>query len=258
MGRTNVRVAAGAGAIAAFVLFAGSTVPVVSADPGHSRHGNGSHRGNDDGYDQQRGRGGRFDVDRTDGRGGDSDAGRVAASDPTPTFGNQRSPENNRSSPTDRSTPVFRQPSTSRGASAATQPGDQAAPPAADGGGGSGGAAVTGSIGSSFTQPRVTVGNGRSPGILSGQPREAPSPAAPVETPAPAPPPPAPAPPPTVRLEEPMLQRAVSSLWAAAAPYQPGGVLFGLAGLVLAPLAGAWLGFRQARASKAAAQLVRR
>jgi hypothetical protein len=75
--------------------------------------------------------------------------------------------------------------------------------------------------------------------------------------------PPVPAPPPvvvpTTKLEPPALQRAVSSLWAAAAaPSRPGGVVFGIAGLLLAPIAGAWLGYRQARASRAAAQLVRR
>jgi hypothetical protein len=54
------------------------------------------------------------------------------------------------------------------------------------------------------------------------------------------------------------MQRTVASLWAAAAPSLPGGALFGLAGLILAPIAGAWLGYRQARASRAAAQLVPR
>jgi hypothetical protein len=34
------------------------------------------------------------------------------------------------------------------------------------------------------------------------------------------------------------------------------GALFGIAGLLLGPIAGVWLGYRQARATKAASQLV--
>jgi hypothetical protein len=63
--------------------------------------------------------------------------------------------------------------------------------------------------------------------------------------------------PPSYRLDEAPAERMVASLWAAAAPGWPSGLLFGIAGLILAPIAGAWLGYRQARASKAAAQLIR-
>jgi hypothetical protein len=103
----------------------------------------------------------------------------------------------------------------------------------------------------------VTVGNGRSPGILSGR-HEAPTPKAvtpdaiPVEAPAVAP-----QAPPSFRLDEAPAERIVASLWEAAIPSWPSGLLFGIAGLILAPIAGAWLGYRQAKASKAAAKLVR-
>jgi len=108
------------------------------------------------------------------------------------------------------------------------------------------------------TPPAVTVGNGRSPGILTGQPERAPRPNGTAPNVAPAVTQPAATHlPPTDRLDVAPAERMVASLWAAAAPGRPGGLLFGLAGLFLAPIAGAWLGYRQARASRAAAQLIR-
>jgi hypothetical protein len=103
----------------------------------------------------------------------------------------------------------------------------------------------------------VKVGNGRSPGILSGH--DAPTREGPVDVAVPAVTPQAVTPqlPPPYRLEVTPAQHMVASLWSAAAPGWPGGLLFGLAGLILAPIAGAWLGYRQARASRAAAQLIR-
>jgi hypothetical protein len=115
-------------------------------------------------------------------------------------------------------------------------------------------------VGSLITAPRVTIGNGRSPGILTGPAEDAPLQAGgPVEVPAPTVPPlPAPQLPVPTQLDvAPPWQRTVASLWAAAAPSRPGGVVFGVAGLILAPLAGVWLGSRQARATRAAAQLIR-
>jgi predicted lipid-binding transport protein (Tim44 family) len=103
----------------------------------------------------------------------------------------------------------------------------------------------------------VTVGNGRSPGILTGRPERAPRPTGTAPNVA-AVTQPAAHLPPTDRLDvAPTERMVVASLWAAAAPGLPGGLLFGLAGLFLAPIAGAWLGYRQARASRAASQLIR-
>jgi hypothetical protein len=121
-------------------------------------------------------------------------------------------------------------------------------------GGGGGGAATVAAP--PITAPRVTVGNGRAPGILTGQHEKAPTAEIPVASPVVTPPVSVQLPPP-YRLDVAPAERVVASLWAAAAPGRPGGVLFGLAGLILAPIAGAWLGVRQARASKAAAQLIR-
>jgi hypothetical protein len=103
----------------------------------------------------------------------------------------------------------------------------------------------------------VTVGNGRSPAILSGRPERAPRLGAAPNVPPAVIQPATTQLPPTDRLDVAPTERIVASLWAAAAPGRPGGLLFGLAGLVLAPIAGAWLGYRQARASRAAAQLIR-
>jgi hypothetical protein len=114
-----------------------------------------------------------------------------------------------------------------------------------------------------FTPPRVTLGNGRTPGIRRGEseprwqaPVPQPSPAAPPAPAAPPPPPPAPAPPPLW----------VNRLPAAPSLTQQSGVaaeanwsdpLWGLTGLLLIPAAGAVLGYRQARAAHAADRLRR-
>jgi hypothetical protein len=42
--------------------------------------------------------------------------------------------------------------------------------------------------------------------------------------------------------------------WATVRPSWPTGTIFGIAGLLLAPIAGMWLGHRQARATKSALQ----
>ena len=149
-------------------------------------------------------------------------------------------------------------------------------PPAADTGGSvSGGAAVTFPDGLPFRAPTVTVGDGRTPGILSWRRDAAGATRRPdavpadlvdatvapaVEAPSP-PPPPVPQPqPPAIRLDlAPPWQRTAASMWAAAAEPRPhGGLAFGIAGLILAPLAGIGLGYRHARASRAADELVER
>jgi hypothetical protein len=105
--------------------------------------------------------------------------------------------------------------------------------------------------------PRVAVGNGRSPaaqldppsnGIDDGVPPEA----APVGTPRLAVPPPAP----SDARSVPRLRLPVPYLDALRAG-DPTGPLLGTAGLILIPLAGAALGYRQARAAQAADTLSR-
>lgn len=117
------------------------------------------------------------------------------------------------------------------------------------------------------TSPRVVVGNGRIPATP-----------APVRTPAvtaaPAPPPRAVAatPRPAAPVTVPRIAAAPQTVtvvagphgfelpapppWTTVTPGRPTGTIFGIAGLLLAPIAGMWLGWRQARASKSAAQLV--
>lgn len=221
MAQSKFGAAAGAGVVAAVLLLGGAAVPVAGADPGHSR----------DGSDSQ--------------RGGDSRGG-----------GPDRTPGKDRSDVT--------HPRTSAGTGstggATTAPRTSISAQTSDGGGGSA-AADTPPV---VTAPTATVGNGRTPGDLT-EPDAGPSlpaPRGPADTVEPVAPPPAvsPALPAPAQLGEARpWQRTVASLWAtAAAPSRPGGVLFGLAGLLLAPLAGAWLGYRQARASKAAAQVIGR
>ena len=280
MARSKLRAVAGAGSVAAFLLVGGAAVPVVSADPGYSHHDNGAHRGGDrhDGY------GRRGDRDRDDGgwrRGGDAigpdrtsgpnrtiNTGSLAPADVTAGARKPDGSEVATRSDTSRSGVVTTSPvrvadspvTVSRIAGGVAGPPTlmpiQSAPtPPVSGGGGSGVGAVSAPP---IAAPRVTVGNGRSPGILSGrhdaptQPAVAPD-AAPVE----APPAVAPQAPPSFRLDETPAQRMVASLWEAAVPSWPSGLLFGIAGLILAPIAGAWLGYRQAKASRAAAKLVR-
>jgi hypothetical protein len=108
-----------------------------------------------------------------------------------------------------------------------------------------------------FKKPKVTFGDGRTPGIQDHDPeprwgRNAPEPA-------PPPPPPevitVPLNPPTVspvRVQPGVVQRLVVAPTSGV-----GDPLWGVAGLLLIPAAGAILGYRQARASHAAAELGR-
>ena len=284
MARSKLRTVAGAGTVAAFLLVGGAVVPVVSADPGHSRDGNGSHRGGDSrGGDGRYGRGerGRDERDGWQRGGGSIGPDRTTGPDrPNTADGSDRIAERepngteiaSRTGTTARSDEVVTDSSASasrRSVITATAVPEAPTPlpvvPArrgaegGGGGGGSGAAAVTAPGASPFTAPPVTIGNGRSPGILTGPHEDAPSRAAPdVGDPAVTPPTVTPQLPPPSRLDVAPPQRTVAALWAAAAPGRPGGVLFGLAGLILAPIAGAWLGYRQARASRAAAKLVLR
>lgn len=284
MARSRFRAVAGAGTVAAFLLLGGAAIPVVSADPGHSHGGDGSQRGGDsrggDGRDSRPGGDRRGQRDR-DGDGGWKRGGDLVGADRTndPSAlqpGDGGSPSGAQKPNTTAVAP--RTATTGRSeaqigpsvsgpqptvdsidgpaapASLAPTPAGTAvlAPPFSGGGGG--GAATVAAP--PITPPRVTVGDGRAPGILTGQHEKAPTAEIPVASPAVTPPVSVQLPLP-YRLEVAPAENVVASLWAAAAPGRPGGVLFGLAGLILAPIAGAWLGVRQARASKAAAQLIR-
>ncbi|HEX2285074.1 MAG TPA: hypothetical protein VHI10_09670 [Mycobacterium sp.] len=103
----------------------------------------------------------------------------------------------------------------------------------------------------------MTVGNGRSPGIQSDDPE--PRWRAPAGGPAPAPPPPPPPPPMVDPPQQPSLVKKLVSppptpRLTGARSGLAAGSLFGLAGLVLIPAAGAYLGYRQAKGARAAAE----
>lgn len=133
------------------------------------------------------------------------------------------------------------------------------------GGGGGGGGAAAATTATPLVSPRVVVGNGRTPGARPARIRAAAPPPPPVVV-LPAPPVVAP-----TALAVPVTPLTATTTGPADRPAaRPGaagllvapagsgggiGPLWGLAGLVLAPLLGVYLGHRQARASDAAAQL---
>ncbi|MCV7240317.1 hypothetical protein [Mycolicibacterium celeriflavum] len=126
-----------------------------------------------------------------------------------------------------------------------------------------GGSDAPGARVSAFDPPQVTFGNGRSPGIQSGgsePPRQAPAPV--PAAPAPPPPPP-PLPPPPPPKPAPAWVHRVATPPASARQFvvAPGAgstdPLWGIAGLLVIPAAGAVLGYRQARAAQAAERVRR-
>ena len=255
MARFDPRVTAGAGVLAAFVLLGGSAT-VALADPGgsHSDRGNSSDRGNDDGN----GRGGSEpgDDDRGgngDDGSGDGDKGGVEA--PEVRFGSGR---------IDTADVAELAPSLAAGSG----DGGAAARSAAPGDSVLGGFGAAGTPGRSgmdrggapsarFDPPRVTIGNGRTPGVQKREsephwrtPAFEPAPAAP------APPPAAPVSPPPPAVVAPAPTAPVSTQQLGVAqPADWSDPLWGLAGLLLIPAAGAVLGYRQARAAHAAERL---
>jgi hypothetical protein len=129
--------------------------------------------------------------------------------------------------------------------------------PADTGGGGGGGGSVGAGVALSVAPP-VVFGNGRTPGPAAQRP-DVPSPVTvPVVVPAadvPAAVTP-PAPPALTPLQAPtIVPRTMTPRLTPTEPASSVSSLWGLAGLILAPLAGVLLGYRQARANKAAAGL---
>ena len=120
-------------------------------------------------------------------------------------------------------------------------------------GGGGGASPVAGGAPEAIVSPRVVIGNGRSPGLRSGQPRFGPITSqvvvAPPVAPLPAPAGPQPAPPPDVTTW-PQVPGFVAEIWMPVGPGAQSSVLFAIAGLVLLPMAGVWLGYRQASAAR--------
>jgi hypothetical protein len=212
LARSNLRIAAGIGVVAAFLLAGGPSAAVAIADRG------GSHSGHSD------------KRDRSDSRGGSD------WSDDNIT---------NRGSQTARTGDVPRT-TVGSGRDAGTsdeRPGSDYSPD------------PTGA----FKPPKVTFGDGRTPGVQDTDPEPRWRGGAPEPAPPPPPPPPAAevvdiAPPPSTNRtpRPPVIRQLIVA--PAAELTDP---LWGVAGLLLIPAAGTVLGYRQARAAQAVAKLGR-
>ncbi|MGO4443018.1 hypothetical protein AB4Z42_06640 [Mycobacterium sp. 2YAF39] len=292
MARFSHYLAAGVGVLVAFFLLCGFPT-VALADPGgpHSDRGSSSDRGNGGG----KGRGGseRNDHDRRgngnhenrgprrpgdasnnrrDDRGsvssGKPDSGKGGNGNDTAEPGIIESPQarvgsgrvaatdTEDSAPSLAATSDVSDVSTSRVSESATTVTVEAISP---GGSGSG---LAGTPSPQFSPPRVTVGNGREPWTQSRQPGpQAPVPASQWQAPAvplaPPPPPPtvSPAPPASPMTESSAPRVLTQQLGGVGATTDWSNPLWGLAGLLLIPAAGAALGYRQACAAHAAERL---
>jgi hypothetical protein len=232
--RSNPRLAAGVGVVSAFLLLGGPGLAAAIADPGY---GGGSDRGGSsdgDWGDSRRGSGGGWDnrEDNSGSRRGGDTGNRPGDDSPKPDNGNE----------------PWTRVGSGRG-DAQLSPGDSS-----DSNNRSG-SDQPGAPSAKFEPPKVTVGNGRTPGIQDEErePRwrvTAPEPAPPP------PPPPAPAPAPSWvdRIYTPPAMPKQLGVAPASNLTDP---LWGIAGLLLIPAAGAVLGYRQARAAQAAAELGR-
>jgi hypothetical protein len=229
--RPNPLAAAGIGMASVFLVLGGTGAAVAFADPGGSRgsdRGNNSDRG-DNGSDGWKGGGGeRRDNGgpRTAGRQHADEAARAGSDAPRTRVGSGRED------------------------TARLSPGD--AGPDPDSGGGSDSSRAT----SSFEPPRVTFGNGREPGVQSDDPEPRwRAPASPPAEAPPPPPPPAPAAPSPSLVDRIAPPPAVVRQFVVAPAAELTEPMWGIAGLLLIPAAGAALGYRQARAAQSVDRL---
>jgi hypothetical protein len=274
----DVRIALSAGLISAALTIGGPCIAAASADPGHSgtshsKHGGDSQRDrrhdrdtqggtsrDDDRYGDRRGDDdfdhGGDSYQRGDDRDGwESRTGWEGRYGDAPAKSDYEGPGGYQVA----SRPNAQPSTTSRNATITGDATPNDVPPSAEPGGG--GSAPQGGVAAPVEAPRVTFGNGRTPGVLKTAPGDRPNVVSPAPVPAaPAPPPPAPESPSAALMAiEPQSQEFIDRIWAPLRPTFGSGLLFGLAGLVLMPLSGVWLGYRQARAAKAAdaARLIR-
>jgi hypothetical protein len=260
--KSITRVAAGVAAAFVITVTGAPGAAVTSADPGspkspsgHSRDG-GNSRGDGGGSRIQGGSrigdGRSNDRHGTDRRGG----GPTSRGEPEYIAGDGPSSFVVAQSTTTSSRTAVAEPEAPTVAAAVpTIPVPVPAAGAATGGGGSAGASVAPRV-----VPRVIFGDGRSPGLLSAaEPATAPPmPAGPAPAPVVEPTQAAPASPTPLTMEVspwPLSETPVTTFWGKVEPGWPIGVLFGIAGLLLAPIAGVWLGHRQARAAEVSSNL---
>jgi hypothetical protein len=210
--QANLRVAAGIGIAAAFLLAGGPSAAVAIADPG------GSHSGHSDKHD------------RSDSRGGSD----WSDDNVTSTIRGSQKPG-----------VVVDSPRTKVGSGRESGTSDER--PSSD---------YSPDAPGAFKPPKVTFGDGRTPGVQDtdpeprwrgggGEPAPPPPPATVVVDLAP--------PPSTNRTPKPPVIRQLMVAPAAELT----GPMWGVAGLLLIPAAGAILGYRQARAAEAVAKLGR-
>jgi hypothetical protein len=217
----NLRVAAGIGAVAAFLLAGGPSAAVAIADPG------GSHSGRSDKHDRSDSRDGSDWSDDNVSSGNRGSQKSSAADGPRTRVGSGRESGTSESG-------------TSESGTSDERPGsDYSRDP-------------TGA----FKPPKVTFGDGRTPGVQDTDPE----PRWRGGAPEPAPPPP---PPPATEVVDispgPRIDRTprppiIRQLIVAPAA-ELTDPMWGAAGLLLIPAAGAILGYRQARAAEAVAKL---
>jgi hypothetical protein len=227
--RSNPRLAAGVGVVSAFLLLGGPGLAVAIADPDGSGGSDGGNSSVRDWGESRRGPGGG-----ADNRDGDSGS-RGGNDSRAPDSGNE----------------PWTRVGSGRGDVQELSPGDRSGPNDAWG------SDQSGAPSPKFEPPKVTVGNGRSPGVRDNdrEPRwriPAPEPAPPP--PPPAPPAPAPSPSWVDRVYTPPTLRKQLGVTPASKVTDP---LWGVAGLLLIPAAGAVLGYRQARAAQDADKLRR-
>ncbi len=217
MGQTNLRLAAGVGVVAACLLVGGPSVAVAIADPGGGNSGHADNRKGSDKDSRGGSRGGSDVSDANDNSGSRSATSSGSEGRPSTRVGSGRDSGTSDQRPSSDYSPD---------------------PP-------------------QFKKPKVTFGDGRTPGVRAPdtEPRWR------GGAPEPAPPPP----PPEV-ITVPLNPPAVSPVRDTPGVVQQlvvapasgvGDPLWGVAGLLLIPAAGAILGVRQARASQAAAELGR-
>jgi hypothetical protein len=244
--RLNPRLAAGVGVVTAYLLIGGPGMAAALADEGESGSDRGSSSERDDGY----GRGDSKSDERDDGGNasnggssrGDNNAKRDSNDSPRVRVGSGRE-DTQQLMPSDSSDVGGGSGSTGGSTAGEGSSSDHPGSPAAG-----------------FERPRVTVGNGRSPGIQIDDPEPrwrgdfAPEPA-----PAPAPPPPPPPPPPPAPswVDRIYTPPAIPKQLGVAPSARQSDPLWGIAGLLLIPAAGAALGYRQAKAAQAAERLGR-
>jgi hypothetical protein len=272
--RSNPRLVAGVGIVSLGLLFGGSTAAAV-ADPGHGHSGGGNNSAHNNkggngpsaGHGQAGVKPGRGNTDDDGSRGngnanGGNDSPNPGVHGGNVDVGNDGGPTSGHATGNDSvAAPTA---TVGSGRSAVASDGDIAPTPETAGADGATGPDAVpgpnpaGRVGS-FQAPRVTFGNGRTPGMDIDDPPSRWQ--APVAEPAPAVLPPAP-PPPVPAPSHSWVDRIatppeIATELGVAPTADLSDPLWGIAGLLLIPAAGAALGYRQARATQAAERLRR-